>query len=46
MECDLTASGNAAYMQLKLMLAQAMNEKMQLEGLKCSLEEEVIHLQM
>lgn len=44
-ECDLTASGNAAYMQLELMLARTTNEKMQLEGLKRSLEEEVIRLQ-
>ena len=42
---DLTSSGNAAYMQLELMLARATNEKMQLEGLKRSLEEEVIRLQ-
>jgi hypothetical protein len=44
-ERDLTASGNAAYMQLELMLARATNEKTQLEGLKRSLEEEVIRLQ-
>ena len=44
-ERDLTSSGNAAYMQLELMLARATNEKMQLEGLKRSLEEEVIRLQ-
>ena len=44
-EHNLTASGNATYMQLALMLAQATNEKAQLKGLKCSLEEEVIHLQ-
>jgi hypothetical protein len=44
-EHDLTASGNAAYMQLELMLARATNEKMQLKDLKRSLEEEVIRLQ-
>jgi hypothetical protein len=44
-ERDLTASGNTAYMHLELMLARATNEKMQLAGLKCSLEEEVIRLQ-
>jgi len=44
-ERDLTASGNAAYMQLELMLSRATNEKMQLEALKRSLEEEVIRLQ-
>jgi hypothetical protein len=44
-ERDLTASGNPAYMHLELMLARATNEKMQFEGLKRSLEEEVIRLQ-
>jgi hypothetical protein len=44
-ERDLTASGNAAYMQLELMLARATNEKTQLKDLKRSLEEEVIRLQ-
>lgn len=44
-ERDLTSSGNVAYMQLELMLARSMNEKMQLEVLKRSLEEEVIRLQ-
>ena len=44
-EHDLTTSGNVPYMQLELMLARATNEKMQLEGLKRSLEEEVIRLQ-
>lgn len=44
-EHDLTASGNAAYMQLELMLARATNEKTQLKDLKRSLEEEVIRLQ-
>ena len=42
---DLTTSGNAAYMQLELALAHVANEKTQLEGLKQSLEEEVIRLQ-
>jgi hypothetical protein len=44
-EHDLTTSGNPAYMHLELMLARATNEKIQLEGLKRSLEEEVIRLQ-
>jgi hypothetical protein len=44
-ERDLTTSGNAAYMQLELALAHVTNEKTQLEGLKHSLEEEVICLQ-
>lgn len=43
---DLTTSGNAAYMQLELALAHVANEKTQLEGLKQSLEEEVIRLQL
>jgi hypothetical protein len=33
-------------MWLELALVHVMNEKTQLEGLKCSLEEEVIHLQL
>jgi hypothetical protein len=44
-ERDLTTSGNAAYMQLELSLAHVTNKKTQLEGLKRSLEEEVIRLQ-
>ena len=42
-EWDLTTLGNAGYMQLELTLAHVTNEKTQLEGLKCSVEEEVIH---
>jgi hypothetical protein len=44
-ERDLTTLGNAAYMRLELALARITNEKTQLEGLKHSLEEEVIRLQ-
>jgi hypothetical protein len=44
-ECDLTTSGNAAYMRLELSLARVTNEKTQQEALKRSLEEEVIRLQ-
>lgn len=44
-ERDLTTSSNAAYMRLELTLVHVTNEKTQLEGLKCLLEEEVIRLQ-
>ena len=44
-EWDLTTSGNAAYMRLELTLVCVTNEKTQLEGLKRSVEEEVIRLQ-
>jgi len=44
-ERELTTSGNAAYMRLELALARVTNEKIQLEGLKRSLEDEVIRLQ-
>ena len=45
-ESDLTSLGNAAYMQLELSLAHVTYEKTQLEGSKCSVEEELIHLQL
>ena len=44
-ERELTTTGNAAYMRLELALARVANKKTQLEGLKRSLEEEVICLQ-
>ena len=43
-ERDLTTSGNTAYMRLELSLARVTHEKTQLDGLKRSLEEEVIRL--
>ena len=43
-ECDFTTMGNTAYMRLELSLSRVTHEKTQLEGLKRSLEEEVIHL--
>ena len=45
-EWDLTTSGNAAYMWLKLILVHVTNEKTQLKGLKRSVKEKVICLQL